>query len=72
MRDIVTRSLAGETIRRDLNYSGADGQTRWVDFQIAPVFAEDGSVTGVVPSGIDITKRKQIEESLTESTAAWR
>jgi PAS domain S-box-containing protein len=72
LRDIVARARVGETIRRDLVYSGSEGQTRWVDFQIAPVLADDGAVLAVVPSGVDITERKQIEQSLAESAAAYR
>ncbi len=63
MSDIVARCLAGETVRCDLQYS-VDGQLRWVDFQAAPIFAADGSVTAVVPSGVDITDRKRSEEQV--------
>jgi PAS domain S-box-containing protein len=63
MSDIVARCLAGETVRCDLLYS-AQGEMRWLDFQAAPIFAADGSVTAVVPSGVDITDRKRSEEQV--------
>ena len=63
MSGIVARCLAGETVRCDLLYS-AQGEMRWFDFQAAPIFAADGSVTGVVPSGVDITDRKRSEEQV--------
>jgi PAS domain S-box-containing protein len=63
MSDIVARCLAGETVRCDLQYS-AQGEMRWVDFQAAPIFAADGSVAAVVPSGVDITDRKRSEEQV--------
>jgi len=63
MSDIVARCLAGETVRCDLQYS-AQGEMRWVDFQAAPIFAADGSVTALVPSGVDITDRKRSEEQV--------
>jgi len=63
MSAIVARCLAGETVRCDLQYS-AQGEMRWVDFQAAPIFAADGSVTAVVPSGVDITDRKRSEEQV--------
>src|SRR5262249_14195606 len=63
MRDILARCLAGETVRCDLKYS-VHGELRWVDFQAAPIFAADGSVTAVVPSGVDITDRKRSEEQV--------
>jgi PAS domain S-box-containing protein len=63
MSDIVARCLAGETVRCDLQYS-AQGEMRWIDFQAAPIFAADGSVAAVVPSGVDITDRKRSEEQV--------
>jgi PAS domain S-box-containing protein len=63
MSAIVARCLAGETVRCDLQYS-AQGEMRWVDFQAAPIFAADGSVAAVVPSGVDITGRKRSEEQV--------
>jgi len=63
MSDIVARCLTGETVRCDLQYS-AQGEMRWVDFQAAPIFAADGSVAAVVPSGVDITDRKRSEEQV--------
>jgi PAS domain S-box-containing protein len=61
--DIVARCLGGETVRCDLEYS-VRGEMRWVDFQAAPIFAADGSVVAVVPSGVDITDRKRSEEQV--------
>jgi len=63
MGDIIARCLAGETVRCDLQYLARD-ELRWVDFQAAPIFAFDGSVTAVVPSGVDITDRKRSEEQV--------
>jgi PAS domain S-box-containing protein len=63
MSDIVAHCLAGETVRCDLQY-WAQCEMRWVDFQAAPIFAADGSVAAVVPSGVDITDRKRSEEQV--------
>jgi PAS domain S-box-containing protein len=63
MSEMIARCLTGETVRCDLEYS-MRGQLRWVDFQAAPIFAADGSVTAIVPSGVDITDRKRSEEQV--------
>jgi PAS domain S-box-containing protein len=63
MGEIIARCLAGETVRYDLQYS-MRGELRWVDFQAAPILAADGSVTAIVPSGVDITDRKRSEEQV--------
>jgi PAS domain S-box-containing protein len=61
--EIIARCRTGETVRCDLEYS-TRGELRWVDFQAAPIFAADGSVTAIVPSGVDITDRKRSEEQV--------
>ena len=64
MRDIVARCLKGETVRCDLPYANGRGELRWVDFQAAPIVAPDGTVTAIVPSGVDITERKNSEHHI--------
>jgi two-component sensor histidine kinase len=64
MRDIVARCLKGETVRCDLPYATGRGELRWVDFQAAPIVAPDGTVTAIVPSGVDITERKNSEQHI--------
>ena len=41
-----------------------DGEYRWVLDTAIPLFALDGALTGYVGSSVDITERKQLEESL--------
>src|SRR6266852_2875009 len=72
MPELIARCLAGETVRRDLQYAGRGGEIRWIDFQVTPLRAPDGGIDGVVPSGYDITDRKRAEEALRRSEARFR
>jgi PAS domain S-box-containing protein len=49
-----------------------DGEYRWVLSRGAPRLTDDGEFVGYVGSCVDITERKQVEESLRESEARLR
>src|SRR5260370_1245545 len=72
MPELIARCLAGEKIRRDLQYAARGGEIRWIDFQVTPLRAADGGIDGVVPSGYDITDRKRVEDALRRSEARFR
>jgi PAS domain S-box-containing protein len=59
LKDAVTRSASGEVMRFDMVLFRADGRRMDIDFMLAPVLDADGKVTLLVPSGLDITDRKQ-------------
>jgi PAS domain S-box-containing protein len=68
----VGAAANGATIREDVVVrSTGDGKLA-VDFMLAPVIGPDGTVTHVIPSGIDISVRKRMEMALREAAIALR
>jgi PAS domain S-box-containing protein len=72
MPELIARCLAGDPVRQDLQYVARGGQIRWIDFQVTPLRAADGTIDGVVPSGYDITDRKRADDALRRSEARFR
>lgn len=63
VRDAVSRAAAGEASRFDVWVRVIGGRLIPIDFQLVPI-VEDGVVTALVPSAIDITIRTEQVESL--------
>jgi diguanylate cyclase (GGDEF)-like protein/PAS domain S-box-containing protein len=64
-REAHRRGLAGETLRADEDrFERADGSVQWIEWEVVPWRAADGSVGGIVLFADDITARKQAEERL--------
>ncbi|MDF1728607.1 MAG: PAS domain-containing protein [Sulfitobacter sp.] len=61
LKAAVAKAVRGERIRYDAEVRIVGDARIWIDFQIAPVFDEDGKVIELIPSGVDITERKQAE-----------
>ncbi len=61
--DAIGRVAAGETVRFDTQVQARDG-LRYLDVCFSPLRDADGRVVQVVGSGIDVTERKEAEESL--------
>ena len=68
VRDAVERAVAGETSRFDVWVRVAGGELIPIDFQLVPI-VEDGVVTALVPSAIDITSRTEHVENLAALSA---
>ncbi|MBI5666821.1 MAG: PAS domain-containing protein [Chloroflexi bacterium] len=64
LREAITRAAQGEIVRYDVNVRAAEGRLITIDFMIVPMFDPDGRITYLVPSAIEITARKQIEQQL--------
>jgi len=60
-------ALDGATFREDVVMRTAGDGRLDVDFMLVPVFDEKGVVSHVIPSGVDISDRKRIEQALREN-----
>ncbi len=61
IKQSVERARAGETVRFDVEINWRAGTKRTIDYQIAPLYDTSGNVTMLVPSGVDVTARKDSE-----------
>ncbi len=57
LRGAISRAQQGETVRYDAEVCLLDDESMYLDFQLVPLI-EEGVVTGLVPSGTDITDRR--------------
>ncbi len=57
LRNAVKMAAQGDTVRYDVDVQVAGGGTITIDFQIAPYFDDSGTVTYLIPSGVDISDR---------------
>ncbi|MGA1873406.1 MAG: PAS domain S-box protein [Thermoplasmatota archaeon] len=71
LREKVKRSISkarrGEDIRFDVQHSDLDGSLHDIELSIRPVKNEYGEVIYLIPEGVDITRRKDIERKLQEA-----
>jgi PAS domain S-box-containing protein len=65
-KEIHRRALAGETVRADEDHWDREGGTTWSRWEVRPWQNLDGVPGGILIFSEDITRRKQIEESLSE------
>jgi hypothetical protein len=64
-KQIHRRCLAGEVIKADEDrFQRADGSTQWLQWEIRPWKAADGTIGGIVMFTVDITKNKLANEEL--------
>lgn len=76
IRDAMSRALEGHVVRFDVPLYSQGPSGLMIDFMIAPVYGEDGQVEYLIPSGVDITERKELEQRLSMALqsggmAAW-
>lgn len=61
LKQAVASAAGGDRVRYDVEIRVAGDRRIWIDFQLEPVFDRTGTVTELIPSGVDITDRKQAE-----------
>jgi PAS domain S-box-containing protein len=61
LQDAIAGSAEGETVCHEVEIRVAGGAIRVIDFQIAPLYDENGAVVALVFSAVDITARKRGE-----------
>ncbi|MDX1531334.1 MAG: PAS domain S-box protein, partial [Rhodothermales bacterium] len=72
IEETVRRAAAGEVARFDVSARIAGDGRLLVDFMLVPVRDERGEILYLIPSGVDITERKQAEEALRERESRFR
>src|SRR6201993_2848422 len=67
-KEVNRRALQGETLRADEERWESEGRTRWARWEVRPWRADDGTVGGILILAEDITRRKEMEETLSDMT----
>jgi PAS domain S-box-containing protein len=67
LREAIARAAAGEASRCDVQIMLRDGVLHPVDFMLAPLRDDQGTITHLIPSAIDITARRQAEAALQQA-----
>jgi PAS domain S-box-containing protein len=72
IRNAIRRARRGEICRYDEVIRVTENGFITIDFCLQPLFDEAGNIVYLLPSAVDITGRKQAEESLRESEEGLR
>ena len=67
LRFAISRAASGERVRYDVAVRAAGDTRMMIDFMIVPVHDYSGQVTHLIPSGVDISERKQVESQYRET-----
>ena len=72
LQEAIRSATHGEVVREDVEVRMAGGRLMWVDFQLAALRDDDGRVTHLIPSGFDISARKEAERAVRTSERLQR
>lgn len=61
LKEAILEAAKGNRVRYDVEIRVVDDQRIWIDFQLVPVMDASGTVTEIIPSGVDITERKRAD-----------
>jgi two-component system CheB/CheR fusion protein len=64
VKHAVKLAAEGKTSRFDVKIRVARGAFMFIDFQLAPLFDDQGRVVELIPSAIDITERLHVEDAV--------
>lgn len=67
--EAMARAAEGEACRYDVEVRMAGGRLMTIDFMIAPLRNAEGEIVHLLPSAVDITERKAVENALRDSEA---
>ncbi|MEZ5299805.1 MAG: PAS domain-containing protein [Verrucomicrobiales bacterium] len=70
IREAISRAAQGEPVRFDCAMRLGGDERATFDFQIAPMRDAAGKITHLVPSGVDISERSQMEAALQRARLA--
>ena len=72
LQEAMRRAAEGEIVREDMQVRVSPGRIATMDVTFSPLFDENGRVTQVVGSGVDVTDRLAAEVALFESEQRFR
>jgi two-component system CheB/CheR fusion protein len=66
LQQAIWRAKQGETVRYDVDVRMEKDSRMTIDFMLRPVRGQDGHITHLIASGVDISQRKMAEKALIE------
>jgi PAS domain S-box-containing protein len=67
VREAITRAALGQAVRYDVAHPTPEGAMVTVDFTLTPMRDDQGQITHLIASAVDISARKQAEQALIRS-----
>lgn len=64
VRDWCRQVARGDVVRCDVQVRMAGDTRVWIDFQLAPLRDADGHITHLIPSGMDVSGRREAEQTI--------
>jgi PAS domain S-box-containing protein len=71
-REGLTKAARGETVRYDTRTLDQDGNVLLLDLTLGPLRNEQGQVTQIIASGVDVTARREAEGKLQQSNDRYQ
>lgn len=72
LKELYKEVLLGEVARTELQFTDADGETRYFENVFKPARSSGGDVIGVIVASTDISEKKKAEKLLEQAEERWR